>query len=82
MEIQEPESHENYKLQAILRETLPYVFVWRSHKTKQEVDRLRNKLINLQVGIVNKLIVTITLEEIRNKEVERKWLMVIIVKYA
>jgi len=59
-------------LQTTLEQTLPYVFVWRLSKSKQDKDKLRDDLRNLSVCVVSELRAILTIEGVGSKEVERQ----------
>ena len=61
------------ELQSGLRKALPYVFVWRSFKSRQDSVKLRSELEKLQVCILNDLRAKLTIEGVGCKEIKKDW---------
>jgi len=62
----------NEGLQATLKQTLPYVFVWRLSKSKQDARKLRDALRHLSVCMVSELKATLTIEGVGSRVVEKQ----------
>ena len=68
----EPRSPLGHELQTKFHDALPYVWAWRSSKSKQDAERLSSRLKSLTVRIVPVLKARLGLNGVC-REVERRW---------
>lgn len=55
------------ELQDLLNQVKPFVFAWRRHSSNQDMDKLRNELRRLRVGVLNRIPVQLVLGDSRQE---------------